>query len=101
VLELAFGHLGAEEACTEYLDGNHTSERVSRKLGYADNGQHLVHRDDTGRTTEYRLRLDRQTWQANRDSTPSVISGLAPCLAMFGIVTSTTTDTETPAPTRG
>ncbi len=102
VLELSFGHLGAEEACTEYLDGNHASEKVSRKLGYADNGQHLVYRDDTRRTTEYRLRLDRQTWQANRDSTTCVITGLAPCLTMFGLGnTSTTTDTETPAPTRG
>ena len=100
VLELAFGHLGAEEACTEYLDGNHASEKVSRKLGYADNGQHLVYRDDTRRTTEYRLRLDRQTWQANRDSTPCVITGLAPCLATLGLGTSATTDTETPAPTR-
>lgn len=37
VLELAFGWLGAEEACTEYLDGNAASEQVSRKLGYRDN----------------------------------------------------------------
>lgn len=34
VLQLAFGHLGALEAHTEYLDGNRASERVSRKLGY-------------------------------------------------------------------
>jgi RimJ/RimL family protein N-acetyltransferase len=85
VLELAFGHLGAEEACTEYLHGNHASEKVSRKLGYAGNGQQLIYRDDTGRTTEYRLRLERQTWQENRDSTTCVITGLAPCLAMFGL----------------
>ena len=38
VLELAFGQLGAEEACTEYLDGNHASEKVSRKLHYTGNG---------------------------------------------------------------
>jgi RimJ/RimL family protein N-acetyltransferase len=30
VLELAFGPLGAE-ACTEYLDGNHASAKVSRE----------------------------------------------------------------------
>jgi RimJ/RimL family protein N-acetyltransferase len=59
VLELAFGQLGAAEACTEYLEGNYGSEKVSRKLGYTDNGQHRVYRDDTGGTTEYRLRLDR------------------------------------------
>ena len=38
VLELAFGYLGAEQACTEYLDGNHASEEVPRKLGYTGNG---------------------------------------------------------------
>lgn len=85
VLELAFGQLGAEEACTEYLDGNHASEKVSRKLGYADNGQHLVYREDTGRTTEYRLRLDCQTWRKYPDETPCVITGIAPCLVMFGL----------------
>ncbi|HEX6525719.1 MAG TPA: GNAT family protein [Streptosporangiaceae bacterium] len=85
VLELAFGHLGAQEACTEYLDGNHASEKVSRKLGYTGNGQHLVYRDDTGRTTEYRLRLDRRTWHENRDGTTAIITGLTPCLAMFGL----------------
>lgn len=58
VLDLVFGQLGAGEACTEYLEGNFASEKVSRKLGYTGNGQHLVYREDTGQTTEYRLRLD-------------------------------------------
>ena len=74
VLELAFGHLGAEEACTEYLDGNHASEKVSRKLGYADNGQHPVYRDDTRRTTEYgsawTARPGRPTVTAHPASSP-------------------------------
>jgi RimJ/RimL family protein N-acetyltransferase len=85
VLELAFGHLGAEEACTEYLDGNHASEKVSRKLGYTGNGQHPVYRDDTGRTTEYRLRLDHKTWLNRRGAVPCVVTGIAPCLSMFGL----------------
>jgi RimJ/RimL family protein N-acetyltransferase len=38
VLDLAFGHLGAVEALTEYIEGNGASERVSRKLGYVPNG---------------------------------------------------------------
>jgi RimJ/RimL family protein N-acetyltransferase len=87
VLELTFGHLGAEEACTEYLDGNHASEKVSRKLGYTGNGQHQVYRDDTGRTTEYRLRLDYQTWLNRRSDVPFVVTGIAPCLPMFGLAT--------------
>ncbi|MGA2830731.1 MAG: GNAT family N-acetyltransferase [Streptosporangiaceae bacterium] len=85
VLELAFGQLGAEEACTEYLDGNHASEKVSRKLHDTGNGQHPVYRDDTGRTTEYRLRLDRETWRKNHDDPRCVITGIGPCLAMFGL----------------
>jgi RimJ/RimL family protein N-acetyltransferase len=84
VLELAFGQLGAEEACTEYLEGNRASEKVSRKLGYADNGQHLVYRDDTGLTAEYRLRLDRAAWEKYRDDTLCVLTGIESCREMFG-----------------
>jgi hypothetical protein len=58
---------------------------VSRKLGYTGNGQHVVYRDDTGRITEYRLRLDRRTWETNRGDTPCVITGIKPCLTMFGL----------------
>jgi hypothetical protein len=67
------------------LNGNHASEKVSRKLGYTGNEQHLVHREDTGRTTEYQLRLDRQTCQYNRRGAPCVITGLARTLVMFGL----------------
>lgn len=75
--------------------------KVSRKLGYAGNGQYQVSRDDTRRTTEYRLRLDRQTWQENRGSRPCVIIRPAPCLAMFGLGNaSATTGTGAPAATR-
>jgi hypothetical protein len=77
--------MGAKEACTEYLDGNHVSEKVSRKLHYAGNGQHPVYRDDTGRTIEYRLRLDRETWRKSQDDARCVITGTGPCLAMFGL----------------
>jgi hypothetical protein len=77
------------------LRPDHASEQVSRKLGYAGNGQHLVYRDDTGRITEYRLRLDRQTWQASHDGTPCTITGLTPCLAMFGLGIAAT-DAEVP-----
>jgi RimJ/RimL family protein N-acetyltransferase len=88
VLELAFSQLSAEEACTEYIDGNYASEKVSRKLGYTGNGQHLIYRDDTGHMTEYRLRLDRHTWQKDRQGIPCAITGIGPCLALFGLSTS-------------
>jgi RimJ/RimL family protein N-acetyltransferase len=84
ILDLAFGCLGAEEARTEYLAGNAASEKVSRKLGYRDNGQHLVHRGDIGRTTEYRLRLDRATWEQSRGGRHCAVKGVEACLPMFG-----------------
>jgi hypothetical protein len=55
-----------------------------RKLGYRDNGQHLVYRADTGRTTEYRLRLDRATWAQTRSGGHCAIKGVEACLPMFG-----------------
>jgi hypothetical protein len=57
----------------------------------------LVYRDDTGPTAEYRLRLDRQTWQVSRDGSPCTITGLTPCLAMFGLG-NTTRATKAPVP---
>jgi RimJ/RimL family protein N-acetyltransferase len=84
VLQLAFGHLGALEAHTEYLDGNRASERVSRKLGYTPNGQHAVYRDDAGRVTEYRLCLDRRAWEATARRDGTTVNGLGPCAPLFG-----------------
>jgi RimJ/RimL family protein N-acetyltransferase len=88
VLELAFGQLGAEDASTEHLEGNHASERVSRKLGYADNGRQLLYRDGIGRTTQCRLRIDRQTWEQRGDEITCSVTGIGPCLAMFGAASS-------------
>ena len=85
VLELAFGCLGAKEACTEFLAGNVASEKVSRKLGYRGNGQHLVYRDDTGHTIEYQLRLDRATWEQARGGNHCAVKGVGACLPMFGV----------------
>jgi RimJ/RimL family protein N-acetyltransferase len=85
VLQLAFGHLGALEAHTEYLDGNRASEQVSRKLGYTPNGQHAVYRDDTGRVNENRLRLDRRVWEAAARHDGITVNGFAACAPLFGI----------------
>lgn len=85
VLHLAFGHLGALEAYTEYLNGNSASERVSRKLGYTPNGQHAIYRDDTGRVTENRLRLDRRAWEAAAWRRGITVNGLGPCASLFGV----------------
>ncbi|MGH3251018.1 MAG: GNAT family N-acetyltransferase [Trebonia sp.] len=85
ILELAFSRLNAAEALAEYLEGNHASERVSRKLGYAPNGQRAVNRIGTGRVTEYQLRLDRATWEASARDGYVSITGLRPCLPMLGL----------------
>jgi hypothetical protein len=86
-LDLAFGHLGVLEALTEYAEGNHASERVSRKLGYIPNGQRAAHRDDAGRVTEYQLRLDRPAWESHalRDRVTVTVTGLGPRLPMLGL----------------
>jgi RimJ/RimL family protein N-acetyltransferase len=85
VLDLAFGHLGAGEALTEHTEGNHASERVSRKLGYVPNGQRAAHRDDVGTVTEYQLRLDRPAWERNALRHRIAVTGLGPCLPMLGL----------------
>ena len=85
VLDLAFGHLGAAEALTEYTEDNGASERVSGKLGYVPNGQRTAHRDDSGRVTEYQLRLDRPAWEGHARRDCIAVTGLGPCLPMLGL----------------
>ena len=83
VLNLAFAGLGALYATSSAFADNPASRRVSRKLGYIDDGiERQVRRGQAA--TLIRLRLDRETWQ----STPAVpveIYGLEPCLGMFGL----------------
>jgi RimJ/RimL family protein N-acetyltransferase len=83
VLHLAFAGLRAEFALSGAFTGNAASLRVSRKLGYTEDGlDGHVNRGGPGMIQ--RLRLDRQTWQASH-SLPVTISGLEPCLPMFGV----------------
>lgn len=83
VLALAFDGLGAEFATSTAFVDNASSLRVSRKLGYADDGiERSVVR---GKPHESRrLRLDRASWQAHR-TIDVTISGLEPCLPFFGV----------------
>lgn len=83
VLELAFSGLNAESAVTAALTDNPASNAVSRKLGYQHNG--LVRarvRDALGYEQRYVLDYDR--WRKCR-AVPVEISGLDPCLPMFGV----------------
>jgi RimJ/RimL family protein N-acetyltransferase len=85
VLHLAFAGLGAQYATSGAFTDNVSSQAVSRKLGYADDGiERHVRRGQPG--TVHRLRLDRQTWQATH-TVPVTIHALEPCLPMFGLTT--------------
>ncbi len=83
VLSLAFDYLGAESARSIAHSDNAASLRVSRKLGYADDGtERFMVRGQA--VTAQRLRIDRATWQGRRPLRVRV-SGLAPCLPWFGL----------------
>jgi RimJ/RimL family protein N-acetyltransferase len=83
VLHLAFAGLGATSAVSAAFTDNPASLRVSRKLGYSDDGiQRQVSRGKPA--IVQRLRLDRAAWQAHQ-SVPVTIDGLRPCLPLFGL----------------
>ncbi|SDT05300.1 GNAT family N-acetyltransferase [Jiangella sp. DSM 45060] len=85
MLHLAFAGLGADEAVSVgYLD-NHASLRVSRKLGYAENGTSRgISRGKLA--PEQRFLLTRQAWDEHR-RVDATIEGLAPCLPLLGAAT--------------
>jgi RimJ/RimL family protein N-acetyltransferase len=82
-LHLAFAGLGATDAISGAFDDNIPSLRVSEKLGYEPDG--IERLAAHGRvTTTRRLRLTRERWEA-ADRVPVTITGLAPCLPLFGL----------------
>jgi RimJ/RimL family protein N-acetyltransferase len=86
VLHLAFAGLGAEYAMSRAFTDNAASLAVSRKLGYAEDG--IEFQVSRGRpASTQRLRLDRATWLASGVGRfgPVTITGLEPCLSMFGL----------------
>jgi RimJ/RimL family protein N-acetyltransferase len=82
LLTLAFDYLGADAALTEVFRDNHSSQGVSRKLGYEPDG---ISRDARGNevVVSDRLRLTRQKWQSQPPTGTTVI-GYADCRSMFG-----------------
>jgi RimJ/RimL family protein N-acetyltransferase len=74
VLALAFDNLGAEAALTGVFQDNHASQRVSRKLGYEQDGISRDARGDEVLVSE-RLRLTRRTWEA-QDRPPVTLADL-------------------------
>jgi RimJ/RimL family protein N-acetyltransferase len=83
VLYLAFAGLGAVAVTSGAFTDNPASMRVSRKLGYLDDGIGRVIRRGQPATLQ-RLRLSRQSWEANQHATVE-ISGLDACIKWFGL----------------
>jgi RimJ/RimL family protein N-acetyltransferase len=83
LLTLAFDHLGAAAARTEVFRDNHSSQRVSRKLGYEPDGISVDARQGEALVSD-RLRLTRQRW-TGQDRVPVRVDGVAACRSMFGL----------------
>ena len=79
-LELAFAHLGAEEAWSAAHDDNEASRRVSEKLGYTAAGTEW-HRPRGERVRATKLIRRRNGWHS---PVPVEIERLAPLLPLFG-----------------
>lgn len=83
LLSLAFDHLEAEAALTEVFKDNHSSQGVSRKLGYEPDG---ISRDARGDqvVVSDRLRLTRHRWQS-QPQPETTVTGFDACRPMFGL----------------
>ena len=81
VLQFAFEGLGARRATSGAIQGNPQSLGVSRKLGYTEQGSHLV--SPRGEPVEH-LDLELQA-DAFSSPVPVEITGLAELLPLFGV----------------
>lgn len=80
VLQFAFDHLGADVATSAAWLGNHASNRVSAKLGYAHDG--TVRVAPRGEPVEHvRLRLDKENFV--RPEWNTTVTGLAECVQLI------------------
>ncbi len=84
ILHLAFAGLGAEEALSGAFLSNERSLRVSRRLGYEDNGQQIGLRAGATPAVHQNFRMTRERFEAMRRD-DIVIENLEPCLEMFGL----------------
>ena len=83
IVHLAFAGLGAEYVLSAAFEDNAPSQAVSRKVGYAEDGiRRHVRRDKPG--TLIRFRLSRADWERRRRDDIE-ITGLEPCLPLFGL----------------
>jgi RimJ/RimL family protein N-acetyltransferase len=83
VLELAFRGLGARYAISEAYEDNAASLAVSHALGYKDNGVTVERREGREETVwSSHLLLAAADWSPQWQVS---ISGLEPCLPLFGL----------------
>lgn len=83
VLHLAFAGLGAREAHSAAFDDNPSSIRVSRAVGYEDNGEDVwVRQGQPARLL--RFRMTRERWEATRTLDVDV-RNLPACRELFGV----------------
>ncbi len=82
VLAFAFDGLGAEMAESSAFLDNAASSRVSRKLGYEENGRGMLAPQGIARETQlFRMTVER--WRS-RLRPPVTIEGLDACRELFG-----------------
>jgi RimJ/RimL family protein N-acetyltransferase len=82
VLAFAFDGLGARIAESEAFLDNVASNRVSRSVGYQDNGRGALAPQGVSRETQ-RFRMTVADWRS-RPRAPVAIDGLKACREMFG-----------------
>lgn len=84
VLDLAFTGLGAAVAHSAAFVDNIASRRVSQALGYRENGrERAAPRGEARELT--RFELTRADWESRRPEWRATITGLEPCLPLFGL----------------
>jgi RimJ/RimL family protein N-acetyltransferase len=84
ILHLAFAGLGAHEALSGAFLDNVRSIRVSRRLGYEDNGQQMGLRAGSTQAVHQNFRMTRERFDQRRR--PDItIENLEPCLELFGL----------------
>jgi RimJ/RimL family protein N-acetyltransferase len=82
VLSFAFDGLGTRVAESSAFLDNAASNRVSRKLGYEENGRGSLAPEGVARETQ-RFRMTLNAWRS-RPRPPVTIEGLDACRALFG-----------------
>jgi RimJ/RimL family protein N-acetyltransferase len=83
ILHLAFEGLGARVAYSGAYEDNPASLKVSRALGYSENGDQINSREGKP-AREIRLKLTREAWEERRRQDIEVV-GFGPCREWFGV----------------